>query len=158
MVTGSSHAERWATLAGESESGRVATMRAILEEVIALDDAERSHVIEGMVDAEYALDEAQLRTFTADRLRAWIAISQDNMDGASSLARGYDAAFDKLGATMAMRRSTVVQTVARHDLTPEEVLALFDLIPSLVRQVPRAAPRTQYYEKPTPKKPFWKFW
>lgn len=158
MVTSSNSAERWAALAGNSEGDRQMRMRAILDEVLALDEAERGTTIEGMVQAEYALDDAQLRPFTIDRLRTWLAIAQDNMGGAQSLARGYDAAFDKLGAALAMRRSSMVQTVARHDLTPEEVTGLFDLIPSIVRQVPRAIPPTRHYEKPEPKKPFWKFW
>jgi len=158
MVAGSSLAERWAALAGDSEGNRRSGMRAILDEVLGLDEAERSTAIEGMVQAEYALDDAQLRPFTVDRLRTWLTIAQDNMGGAQSLARGYDAAFDKLGAALAMRRSSMVQTVARHDLTPEEVTGLFDLIPSIVRQVPRAIPPTRQYDKPERKKPFWKFW
>lgn len=158
MVAGSNLAERWAGLAGDSEGDRGARMRAILDEVLDLDEAERGTAVEGMVRAEYALDDAQLRPFTTDRLRTWLAIAQDNMSGAQSLARGYDAAFDKLGASLAMRRSSMVQTVARHDLTPEEVTGLFDLIPSIVRQVPRAIPPTRQFEKPERKKPFWKFW
>lgn len=158
MVTGSSLAERWAALATDSEGDRRSAMRAILEEVLSLDEAERAATVEGMVQAEYALDDAQLRPFTIDRLRTWLAIAQDNMGGAQSLARGYDGAFDKLGAALAMRRSSMVQTVARHDLSPEEVTGLFDLIPSIVRQVPRAIPQTRHYDKPEPKKPFWKFW
>lgn len=158
MVTGSSLAERWAALAEDSGGDRKAGMRGILDEVLSLEEAERSATIEAMVQGEYALDDAHLRPFTIDRLRTWIAISQDDMSGAQSLARGYDAAFDKLGASMAMRRSSMVQTVARHDLTPEEVTGLFDLIPSIVRQVPRAIAPTRYYEKPEQKKPFWKFW
>lgn len=158
MVADSSLADRWAGLAGASEGDRGVRMRAILDEVLNLDEAERGTAVDGMVRAEYALDDAQLRPFTTDRLRTWLGIAQDDMSGAQSLARGYDAAFDKLGASLAMRRSSMVQTVARHDLTPEEVTGLFDLIPSIVRQVPRAIPPTRQFEKPERKKPFWKFW
>src|SRR5690606_32440398 len=113
-----------------------------------------------MVRGEYGLTDAQLRTFTVSRLRAWLAVASNNMEGAQSLARGYDAAFDHLPADMAMRRSTTVQTVARQDLTTDEVQGLFDLIPSIVRQVPRAVPSAAH-TPPTQqqaKKPFWKFW
>ncbi len=158
MGTDSGIAERWAALASAADGERVGMMRVVLDEVLALGDAERASAIETMVQREYALDDAQLRPFTISRLRAWLQIAEGNMDGATALARGYDAAFDKLGAAMAMRRSTLVQTVARHDLTPEEVGGLFNLIPSIVRQVPKSVRSTQVYDKPGRKKPFWKFW
>lgn len=149
---------RWAGLAAVAEPDRSREMRDFLEEVIALGDSEKSAGIEQMVMAEYALPEAALRSFTVSRLRTWLAIAHDDLVGAISLARGYDAAFDKLGAAMAMRRSSLVQAVARHDLKDGELEGLFDLIPSLVRQVPRRPVVTRYYEKPEPKKAFWKFW
>ncbi len=158
MVSGSTIADRWVGLAGESEADRATKMRGILDEVLALGEAERATTIESMVRAEYALGDAELRPFTASRLRTWLAIAAGNMEGAQSLARGYDAAFDKLPAAQAMRRSTMVQTIARTDLTAEEVTGLFDLIPSIVQQVPRAIPPTRHYDKPEEKKPFWKFW
>lgn len=161
MVSGSTIADRWVALAGESEAERATKMRAILEEVLALGEAERASTVASMVQGEYSLDDAQLRPFTVSRLRTWLAIASGNMEGAQSLARGYDAAFDTLPAAQAMRRSTTVQTVARTELTPEEVTGLFDLIPSIVRQVPRAIPPTRHYDKPADekqKKPFWKFW
>ncbi|MCB9482656.1 MAG: hypothetical protein H6674_07520 [Dehalococcoidia bacterium] len=158
MVTNSGIAERWAGLASAADDERVGKMREVLDDVLALGDAERTSTIESMVQSEYALDEAQLRPFTISRLRAWLQVADGNMDGATSLARGYDAAFDKLGASLAMRRSTMVQTVARHDLTPEEVAGLFNLIPSIVRQVPKSTAPTRVYDKPEQKKPFWKFW
>ena len=158
MVTNSGLAERWAGLASVADDERAGKMRALLDEVLALGETERTSAIETMVQHEYALEDAQLRPFTISRLRAWLQIADGNMEGATSLARGYDAAFDRLGAALAMRRSTMVQTVARHDLTPEEVTGLFNLIPSIVRQVPKSTAPTRVYEKPEQKKPFWKFW
>lgn len=160
MVTSPSIGERWAGLAALSDAERRAQMRPILEEVLALEEGERSSTVEAMVAAEYALDDAELRPFTASRLRTWLAIAEDNMDGAVALARGYDGAFERLGGAMAFRRSTTVQAVARHELTSDEVKGLFDLIPSIVRQVPRTIPPTKYYEKPEQRRPFWKlrFW
>ncbi|MEX1023393.1 MAG: hypothetical protein WD058_09630 [Dehalococcoidia bacterium] len=133
-------AERWGGLASQPESAQSEGMRSILAEVLALDDTHRLDVLEAMVRAEYALESDSLRAFTRSRLRTWIAISADDLEGAKSLARGYDAAFDRLPAELAMRRASTVQTVARSDLAADEVTALFDLIPSLVRQVPRATP------------------
>ena len=143
MVSGSTIADRWVALAGESEADRATKMRGILDEVLALGEGERTTTIASMVQGEYGLDDAQLRPFTVSRLRTWLAIAGGNLEGAQ-----------------AMRRSTTVQTVARTDLTPQEVTGLFDLIPSIVRQVPRAIPPTRHYDKPgdEKKKPFWKFW
>jgi hypothetical protein len=160
MVSGSTIADRWVALAAESDAERATKMRGILDEVLALGEVERATTVASMVQGEYGLDDAQLRPFTVSRLRTWLAIAAGNLEGAQSLARGYDAAFDKLPAAQAMRRSTIVQTVARMELTPEEVTGLFDLIPSIVRQVPRATQPTRHYDKPgdDKKKPFWRFW
>lgn len=160
MVTGSTLADRWVALADAPDSDRSTQMRPLLDEVLALDEGARPGAVKSMVEAEYGLEDARLRSFTLSRLRAWLALAATDLPAAQTLARGYDAAFDGLSGELAMRRSTVVQTVAIHDLRPEEVTGLFDLIPSIVRQVPKAIPPTQQYAKKSdePKKPFWKFW
>ncbi len=161
MVASNDIGQRWAGLASVAEGDRQTQMRAVLEEVLGLGEGERVEAIRSMVDAEYALPDDDLRPFTVSRLRTWLAIGADNMDGATSLARGYDAAFEKLPAAAAMRRSTTVQTVARTTLSAEEIQGLFALIPSIVQQIPRAVPSAHTQRKedaPAAKKPFWKFW
>lgn len=164
MVT-SGIGQRWAALVSASDEGRPSEMRPILDEVMALDEEERAEAVRSMVEAEYALPDAELQAFTLSRLRAWLAIAGEDMEAAKSLARGYDAAFDRMPGGAAMRRSTTVQTVARTSLSVEEVQGLFDLIPSIVRQIPRAVPpstagaaASSGQASMAAKKPFWKFW
>jgi hypothetical protein len=165
MVTssGTGIGERWVALAEVPEEGRGAQMRAIIEEVLALDGEAQGEAVRAMVTAEYGLPDEQLKPFTASRLRAWLDIAADDLSAAKEMAHQYDMAFDRLPAQMAMRRSTTVQGVARTTLTPEEVRGLFDLIPSIVRQVPRLAVSDALPKQAKPpmeerKKPFWKFW
>jgi len=162
MVTSNDIGGRWAALAAAGEDERGAQMRVILNEVLALDEGARIEVVRQMVEAEYALPDAQLKPFTVSRLRTWLAIAGSNLESAQSIARGYDAAFEKMPGAAAMRRSTTVQGVARDVLTVEEVQGLFALIPSIVRQVPRAippsTPRPPKPDEAPSKKPFWKFW
>lgn len=167
MANATEFGERWGALSGVSGAAQAAGMRGVLDEVAQLADAERGEAIEAMVKAEYALDNAALHPFTASRLRTWLALSSDDMEAARKIVHGYDSAFERLPGEMAMRRATIVQTVARSEMTLEEVTGLFDLIPSLVRQVPRAVRSSNYAPAgsggaaamaPGKKKPVWKFW
>lgn len=161
MTTGEGQA--WSDLAMLDQATRERSMHEQLTSVLALDEQARLAALKEMITAEYALDEAALRPFTMSRLRTWVAISREDMERARTLARGYDAVFDGLPAELAMRRARVVQTVAKSDLAPAEVDALFELIPSLVRQVPRAPGAA--FNRPAAAKPagdagqpWWKFW
>ncbi|MDA1240638.1 MAG: hypothetical protein O2798_07320 [Chloroflexi bacterium] len=161
MVTSNDIGVRWAGLASAGEAERGQQMRAILDEVLALDEGARVEVVRRMVEAEYALTDEQLRPFTVSRLRSWLAIADSDLASAQAIARGYDAAFEQMPGAAAMRRSTTVQTVARTTLSAAEIQGLFALIPSIVQQIPRAVPSAHTQRKedaPEAKKPFWKFW
>jgi hypothetical protein len=166
MASASEFGARWGALSGESGATQIAGMRAILDEVVALPDEARVDAIEAMVAAEYALEASVLHSFTTSRLRAWLAMSANDMEAAKKVVNGYDTAFERLPGAMAMRRATIVQTVARVEMTPEEVTGLFALIPSIVQQVPRAVPSSMSTPAggavaamaPAKKKPAWKFW
>jgi hypothetical protein len=166
MADAAEFGTRWGALSEQSGDAQISGMRSILDEVVALPDEARGQTIEAMVKAEYALDNAALHSFTASRLRAWLAMSSEDMDAAKKVVNGYDSSFERLPGEMAMRRATIVQTVARAEMTPEEVSGLFELIPSIVRQVPRSAPSPKYVpagssggaSAPAKKKPAWKFW
>lgn len=151
----------WSELATLDQVTRERSMHEHLMSVLALDDAPRLQALRDMITAEYALDEPSLRPFTISRLRTWVAIAQDDVERARLLARGYDTVFDGLPAEMAMRRARVVQTVAKSDFSPAEVEALFEVIPSLLRQVPRAS--TEHFARPAVATTagttaWWKFW
>jgi hypothetical protein len=160
----------WSDLAQLDASARQQQMTAVCREVAELPDDQRLERLEAMVRAEYELGEDLLRPFTLTRLKTWIEIDSDNPELAQRLARGYDAVFDKLPGAMAMRRASVVQNVARTDLSLEEVDSLFRLVPSLVRQVPRAHKESateakgkaysaaQRVKAEGGGRPWWKFW
>lgn len=161
-MAGGAHAGMtWAGLASRSEAERVTPMCDLLRQVMSLPEDQRTEVLNGMVRAEYALDEAALHSFTASRLRAWLRLAGEDMELARLLSRDWDRVFDGMPAETAMRRATVVQTVARSELNAEEVAVLFEFIPSIVRQIPRAPSnlsRQVADAPPEPDTPWWKFW
>lgn len=161
MAGGAQAGTTWAGLAGLSEADRVGPMCALLREVMSLPEDQRTTALNSMVRAEYALDDATLHSFTASRLRAWLRLAGDDMNFARSLSQSWDRVFDGMPAETAMRRATVVQTVARSELNAEEVAVLFEFIPSIVRQIPRApSGLAQRVAEAPPERdtPWWKFW
>jgi len=162
-MTGEQMDQEWAALSVLGAEQREARMIERCTTVAALDDDARAAALSAMVRAEYSLPPAELPPFTLSRLRAWITIERTDRDLATRLARGYDTAFQTMPADMAMRRSSVVQGVARNDLSSDEIEMLFELIPSIVQQVPRIRQDslTSRPHQPTPEpksKPWWRFW
>lgn len=143
-------------------------------EVGALPEEEMLTRLQAMVQAEYALDDEALKPFTVSRLRTWLALKEEDLQLAQSLAHGYDTVFNRLPAQIAFRRAAMVQGIARDSLTMDEVEGLFELIPSLVRSVPRASSDTIARQAAAndlaasqlaaaggvvvTQKPWWKFW
>ncbi len=151
--------QEWAALAALAPDECVTRMAAHCRTVAALEEGPRVEALGAMVRAEYALPLDQLPNFTRSRLRAWIAIDRDDHDMATRLARGYDTVFQSLSAEIAMRRASVVQGVARHELDADEVQTLFALIPSIVQQVPRVKQDSLTSEQRAPtSRPWWRFW
>lgn len=130
--------QSWAELARRDEPERGQEMAARCREVAQLPEEQRLARLEAMVRAEYALTDEELRAFTLSRLRAWLLLKDEDDEQAKSLAHGYDAVFNRLPGDVAMRRATVVQGIAREQLAIEEIEQLFELIPSLMRSVPRS--------------------
>jgi len=171
MTTDAQMDATWSGLSELDATARQQSMEERFARLASKAEAERFVEAEAMVRAEYALDDMPLQDFTVSRLRAWIALSKRDPAQASAAVKAYDHVFDHLPAEMAMKRASVVQTVARAQLSSDEIEALFDLIPSLVRQLPRAK---QEHDRSTAsqarveaarqgtaaraKKPFWKFW
>ncbi|MDO9443687.1 MAG: hypothetical protein Q7K37_00065 [Dehalococcoidia bacterium] len=161
MAGGAQAGTTWAGFASQPEAERVGPMCDQLRAVMSLPEDQRVAALSGMVRAEYALDEATLHSFTASRLRAWLRLAGEDMELARSLSREWDHVFDGMPGDTAMRRATVVQTVARSELNAEEVSVLFEFIPSIVRQIPRApSSLSQRVAEAPPERdtPWWKFW
>lgn len=154
--------ERWVALAQVNKVERAAAMRPLLDEVLALEPEQRRSEVLDMVRSEYQLDDRALADFTASRLRAWLALGEEDRDSAETLDRAYDDALDQLPGGLAMRRTTVVQSVARSELTTDEIDRLVDVIPSTIRQIPWAraavAAKTTSPAKSTTTHSRWKFW
>jgi hypothetical protein len=131
----------WAALASlEEERERTSQMGERFRSLLALPEEERRARLEAMIRAEYELPDKELRDFTRSRLRSWIALGEEDREAAKSLGKGYDDVFETLPANTAMRRATIVQTIASHDLTLAEMDALFSIIPGLARQVEQKRP------------------
>ncbi len=161
MAGGAQVATTWSGLARTPEADRVGSMCDVLRGVMSLPEDQRTTALNAMVQAEYALDDAALHSFTASRLRAWLRLASEDMDLTRALSRSWDQVFDGMPAATAMRRATVVQTVARSEMNAEEVGVLFEFIPSIVRQIPRAPSKlAQPVPEAPPERdaPWWKFW
>ena len=129
----------WSDLSTLDPEARIAAMRERFDRLAGADAAERDRESEAMILAEYTLEDEQLHAFTASRLRSWMALSGDNLEQARIVSGAYDMAFQRVPGEMAMRRATIVQTLAREEFGPEDIDVLYELIPRLVGHVPRAS-------------------
>ena len=150
----------WSGLSDLSDDECQSKIAERCSRVAQLPEEERQAELHRMILAEYDLDEPRLLNFTRCRLLAWLAMPHDQ---AISVARGYDAVFNQLSGSTAMRRTMVVQTVVR-DFGPEQIEALHVINPTTTAAIPAmlhpetvaapaAAPATA--EK---KKSSWRFW
>ena len=150
--------ESWSALASLNADAARAQMTRRFHDVARLPEDERMAQLRSMIEAEYDLDEPRLLAFTAVRLRSWIELEPE---AAKAIAEGYRVVFDGVSGEMAMRRTSVVQTVAR-EMTADQVVALQAIIPWMVSQIPSARrPAAAPSASPEPQresKPFWKFW
>jgi len=150
--------ESWSALSTLDADTARAQMTKRFHDVAQMPENERIAELRSMIEAEYALDEPRLMAFTGARLRSLIDLGPD---AGKAISDGYNAVFEGVSGDMAMRRTSVVQTVAR-GMTADEVVALQSIIPSLVSQIPTAR-RSEAAPSPSPEpqrasKPFWKFW
>ena len=171
MTSGVQPDASWSTLNETEPEGRIGEMRKRFEALADLDQAAREQQAEAMILAEYELDDQQLHGFTESRLRAWLAMAGDNLERTQSVANAYDRAFERVPGAIAMKRTAMVQTVARDRLTPQDIDVLFELAPRLVEHVPRASQDAVDHAleasrmataseaaKRSGRKPRWKFW
>ncbi len=151
----------WGDLASLPETEREAKMRARYQELAKLNDEERVNRMLAMAQAEYALDDAKLRSFTTSRMRVWINLDEAT---AKAVVAAYDQAMDKMPGAAAMRRVALVQNLAL-TFPIDEQAKLRVLVPKifagrsdisqLVKQTATTAPQP---EAEKPKKSGWGFW
>ena len=124
----------WAALAQAEPEECSKGIRQCYGEILQLPAEGMAERVAALAQAEYTLENAALEVMTAARLRVLLAMPPDD---ANRLVTAYDQVFNQLPAAMAMRRAAVIQTVALHQFDADEVDGLFDLMPSVLRQVPR---------------------
>ena len=152
----------WSDLSSLDDAARQREMVERFRQVTGLDEAARLDKLEAMARAEYALPDDVLHRFTASRLRAWIQLDHTDPGQAQLLASAYDRVFQRVPAELAMRRAMLVQSVARSELTPEEIAELDRMAPTLMQAVPHATAmsgiRAREVTPASAAKPWWKFW
>lgn len=153
----------WSNLVTLEEEPRQRAMAERFRHLAATEETERLRELEAMVRAEYTLPDTELHAFTRSRLRAWIELRAHDRGQASALARAYDAVFQRVPGEIAMKRATVVQTVARTELNDDELAALDEMVPTLLQSVAhrQGGATTDLRARDaagTSKKPRWKFW
>ena len=138
MTTQAQPDASWAALADLDDAQR---QEAMLARFRTLEDATEGDRVSGlatMVAAEDAMTDEVIYPFTLSQLRAWAQLAREDLSKAQAIANGYEHVYGSLSGTAAWRRATVVQTIARLDLSADEVDAIAELVPSLMRQIPRA--------------------
>lgn len=133
MATSNGPADQaWGKLADAPEAQREQEMQRRYMELVELQEADRQGRLVTMANAEYALAPEQLRGFTLSRMRVLLKMPQPQ---AKLVALSYHAAMDKLPGTAAMRRVSLVQTLAT-EFSPEDQARLRELNPGIFAGMP----------------------
>lgn len=153
--------KQWVALADAKEDARGSEMKKRYVALAGLSEEARLKQITELARAEHEMPEDKLHDFTKSRLLTWIDMDPGQ---AQTVAHSYDEALKALPGTLAMRRVGAVQTVAR-DMHPDEVEKLYNLIPSILREMPRqvvTSLATGAQKKPRPpkrqKRKWFKLW
>ncbi len=135
----------WVALAELDDAQR---QKAMSDRFHTLEEApqdKRRRDIAAMVSAEDAMSDEVIYPFALSQLRVWAELAREDLPKAQAIANSYEEVYGDGAGTAAWRRATIVQTIARLDLTAADIDALSDLVPSLMRQIPRA--RTTILER-----------
>jgi hypothetical protein len=131
-VTAQNADTQWSGLVDSPAEEREAAMRERYLELAALDEDTRRERLKAMADAEYAIPDDKLRVFSLSRLRTWLALPDD---AAQAVAHSYDAVMQRMPGPIAMRRVSIVQTLAAA-FSPEDEERLRALVPGVFAGVP----------------------
>jgi len=143
-----------------SEEERQAQMAKQYMAVAQMDEEERREALKKMAAAEYQLPDDKLRIFTDSRLKVWLTLESNQ---AKTIAQSYDYVMRNGPGPWAMKRVSMVQTVTR-EWNVDQLEKLRDLIPSLIKEVPRPVVTSDTYtagsqrDRSSAKPPVWQFW
>ena len=119
--------QAWGMLADEEEEERRTKMLQRYTEMVTLPAEESASQMLTMATAEYALPDDKLRAFTLSRLSTWLDM---DTEATKSIAASYEAAMIKMPGPQAMRRVSMVQTLA-DEFSREQQLRLIAVIPTV---------------------------
>ena len=119
-------------MADLAQADRESKMLARYIELGKQPEATRNERLLEMVRADFALPEDKLKSFTLSRMRVFLKLPPEP---AKTMAAAYDTVMLKMPASAAMRRVTLVQTLAK-DFTPDEEERLRELNPNLFAGLP----------------------
>jgi hypothetical protein len=142
----------WEAISALDQAGQNAEVAAAYLAIAKQDEPTRRAVLAKAIQSVYQMPDDRLRSMTEARLRAWIALPEED---AAVVGNSFESVMDEMPAAIAMRRVTVVQSVA-FKLNEEELAHLQKIVPRVLGDAPLAAPsKAMGTGKP---KPWWKFW
>ncbi|MGD9932469.1 MAG: hypothetical protein AB7T37_02025 [Dehalococcoidia bacterium] len=143
----------WTAMSKLDQTPQNEAATAAYAKIADLEEAPRKKELMAAIETVYHLPDPQLRSMTEARLRAWLALPPEK---ASLVGNSFESVMDEGPADIAMRRVTIVQSVASK-LTAEEITQLRRVVPRVLGDAP---PVTASMSAGTgdPPPPWWAFW
>ncbi|MGB4863375.1 MAG: hypothetical protein WBO97_13035 [Tepidiformaceae bacterium] len=142
----------WATMAALDQEGQNGAVTAAYAAIAEQDEATREKTLAASIEQIYRMPDEKLRSMTEARLRAWMNLPEDK---AATVGNSFETVMDKMPVDIAMRRVTVVQSVA-FKFNAEDLEHLQHIVPRVLGDAPLAVPSMAMGEGKA--KPWWKFW
>jgi hypothetical protein len=143
-------------LAEAEQEERQSKMLQRYTELSVLPGEERASQMLMMAKAEYDLPDDKLRTFTVSRLSVWLSMDTEVVQ---QIASSYDGAMKKMPGTQAMRRVSMVQSLA-DEFSREQQQQLIAMVPEVFGGLKEILSRPSIQSVPAPasaKKSWWPF-
>lgn len=142
----------WTAMAALDQDGQTLAVTDAYAAIAEKDEASRRRCLQTSIETIYRMPDEQLRSMTEARLRAWIALPDEK---AAIVGNTFESVMDTMPVDIAMRRVTVVQSVA-FKLNADELEDLQKIVPRVLGDSPLAVPSMAMGSGST--KPWWKFW
>ena len=142
----------WQAIADLDQDGQTAAVTTAFAAIAEQDEATRNASLVRSIETVYRLPDEKLRSMTEARLRAWIALPEDK---AAVVGNTFESVMDTMPVDIAMRRVTVVQSVA-FKLTSDELAHLQHIVPRVLGETAVASPSMAMGTGKA--NPWWKFW
>jgi len=148
----------WAELGDMEEEQRESLMEERYLELAALSEEERQAQLRALAPVEYTLPDDKIWPFHRSRLRTWLRMDQS---AARRVADSYHEVMQQMPADIAMRRVSIVQTVAR-SVSLDEQERLRALVPRVFGEASTGTGEATKGQSAAggekAKRPWWRFW